>query len=29
MASSLSNLANNIAEGIDKIKCEDFDCFLK
>ena len=29
MASSLSNLANNIAEGIHKIKCEDFDCFLK
>ena len=29
MASSLSNLVDNIAEGIHKIKCKDCDCFLK
>ena len=28
MASSLSNLVNNLAEGIDKIKCKDCDSFL-
>ena len=28
MASSLSNLVDNIAEGIHKIKCKDCDCFL-
>ena len=27
MASSLSNLFNNLAEGIHKIKCKDCDCF--
>ena len=29
MASSLSNLADNIPEGIDKIKCKDCDCLLE
>ena len=29
MASSLSNLVNNLAEGIHKIKCKDCDCFFK
>ena len=29
MASSLSNLVDNLAEGIYKIKCKDCDCFLK
>ena len=29
MATSLSNLTDNIAEGIHKIKCKDFDCFLE
>ena len=29
MASSLSNLADNLAEGIHKIKCKDCDCFLE
>ena len=29
MASSLSNLADNLTEGIHKIKCNDCDCFLK
>ena len=29
IASSLSNLADNLAEGIHKIKCKDCDCFLK
>ena len=29
MASSLSNLVDNIAEGIHKIKCKDCDCFLE
>ena len=28
MASSLSNLVDNLAKGIHKIKCKDFDCFL-
>ena len=28
MASSLSNLVNNLAEAIHKIKCKDYDCFL-
>ena len=28
MASSLSNLVNNLTEGIDKIKCKDCDSFL-
>ena len=28
MASSLSNLVDNLAEGIHKIKCKDCDCFL-
>ena len=29
MESSLSNLADNLAEGIHKIKCKDCDCFLE
>ena len=29
MMSSLSNLANNLLEGIHKIKCKDRDCFLE
>ena len=29
MASSLSNLVNNLSEGIHKIKCKDCDCFLE
>ena len=29
MACSLSNLVDNLAEGIHKIKCKDCDCFLK
>ena len=29
MASSLSNLADNLAEGIHKIKSKYFDCFLE
>ena len=29
MASSLSNLVNNLAEGMHKVKCEDCDCFLE
>ena len=29
MASSLSNLADNLLEGIHKIKCIDCDCFLE
>ena len=29
MASSLSNLVDNLAEGIHKIKCQDCDCFLE
>ena len=28
MASSLSNLVDNLAEGVHKIKCKDCDCFL-
>ena len=29
MASLLSNLVNNLAEGIHKIKCKECDCFLE
>ena len=29
IASSLSNLVDNLAEGIHKIKCKDCDCFLE
>ena len=29
MASSLSNLVDNLAEGIHKIKCKDCGCFFK
>ena len=29
MATSLSNLINNLTEGIHKIECEDCDCFLE
>ena len=29
MATSLSNLLDNLAEGIHKIKCKNCDCFLK
>ena len=29
MASSLSNLIDNLAEGIHKIKCKDCDCFFE
>ena len=29
MTSSLSNLVNNLAEGIHKIECKDCDCFLE
>ena len=29
MASSLSNLVDNLAEGIHKTKCKDSDCFLE
>ena len=29
MASSLSNLVDNLAEGIHKIKCQDSDCLLE
>ena len=29
MASSLPNLANNLAAGIHKSKCNDYDCFLE
>ena len=29
MASSLSNLVDNLAEGIHKIKCKDCNCFLE
>ena len=29
MATSLSNLVNNLTEGIRKIKCKDCDCFLE
>ena len=29
IATSLSNLVDNLAEGIHKIKCKDCDCFLE
>ena len=29
MANTLSNLADNLAEGIHKIRCKDCDCFLE
>ena len=29
MASALSNLVDNLAEGIHKTKCQDCDCFLE
>ena len=29
MTTSLSNLVDNLAEGIHKIKCKDCDCFLE
>ena len=29
MAKSLSNLVDNLTEGIHKIKCKDCDCFLE
>ena len=29
MTSSLSNLFENLTEGIHKIKCKDYDCLLK
>ena len=29
MASSLSNLVDDLEEGIHKIRCKDCDCFLK
>ena len=29
MATSLSNLADNLTDGIHKIKCKDCDCFLE
>ena len=29
MVTSLSNLVDNVAEGIHKINCEDCDCFLE
>ena len=29
MTSSLSNLVDNLAEGVHKIKCKDCDCFTK
>ena len=29
MATSLSNLVDNLTEGIHKIKCKDYDCFLE
>ena len=29
MATSLSNLVDNLTEGIHKIKCKDNDCFLE
>ena len=29
MASLLSNLVDNVAEGVNKIKCKDCDCFLE
>ena len=29
MATSISNLVDNLAKGIRKIKCKDCNCFLK
>ena len=29
MATSLLNVADNLIEGIQKIKCKDYDCFLE
>ena len=29
MATSLSNIVDNLTEGIHKIKCKDCDCFLE
>ena len=29
MATSLTNLVDNLTEGINKIKCKDCDCFLE
>ena len=29
MASLLSNLVDNVAEGVNKIECKDCDCFLE
>ena len=29
MANTLSNLADNLAEGIHKIRCKDCDCFFE
>ena len=29
MTSSLSNLVDNLVQGIHKIKCKEFDCFLE
>ena len=29
MATSLSNLVDNLTEGIHKIKCKNYDCFLE
>ena len=29
MATSSSNLVDNVTEGIHKIKCKDYDCFLE
>ena len=29
MATSLSNLVDNLKEGIHQIKCKDFDCFFE
>ena len=29
MATSLSNLVDNLTEGFHNIKCKDYDCFLE
>ena len=29
MATTLSNLIDNLTKGIDKIKCKDCDCFFE
>ena len=29
MVSSLSNIVDNLAEGIHKVKCRGFECFLE